>query len=108
MFQADPLSDEWKAYTEYIDHMVSDGLFKAIKCSLQHLTENTEATSKSSPLFEVQLTLNGNEMTFKPSLDHTVKGNFSDTVEGLIQSVYLIASHINRVAKHLGHDTYQV
>ncbi|XP_078250276.1 dynein axonemal heavy chain 11-like [Pogona vitticeps] len=107
LFQADPLSDEWKAYTEYVDHMVSDGLFKAIKCSLQHLTENTEATSKSSPLFEVQLILKGNEMTFKPSLDHTVKGNFSDIVEGLIQSAYLIASHINRVAKHLGRDTYQ-
>ncbi|KAJ7345633.1 hypothetical protein JRQ81_001583, partial [Phrynocephalus forsythii] len=107
LFQADPLSDEWKAYTEYIDHMVLDGLFKAIKGSLQHLTENTEATSKSSPSFEVQLILNGDGMTFKPSLDRTVEGNFSDIVEGLIQSIYLIASHINRVAKHLGQDTYQ-
>ncbi|KAH0621502.1 hypothetical protein JD844_022872 [Phrynosoma platyrhinos] len=107
LFQADPLSDEWRAYTEYIDHMVSDGLFKAIKCSLQYLLENTEMTSKSVPLFELQLLLNGNVMTFMPPLDHMVNGNFSDVVEGLIQNIYLIASHINRVAKHLGYETYQ-
>lgn len=57
MLQADPLSDEWKPYTEYIDHMIVDGLFKAIKCSLQYLTENTEAMFESTPLFEVQLAL---------------------------------------------------
>lgn len=57
MLQADPLSDEWKPYTEYIDHMIVDGLFKAIKCSLQCLTENTEAMFKSTLLFEVQLAL---------------------------------------------------
>lgn len=69
MLQADRLSDEWKPYTEYTDHMIVDGLFKAIKCSLQYLTENTETTFKSTPLFEVQLILNSSETTFKPSLD---------------------------------------
>ncbi|EMP35101.1 Dynein heavy chain 9, axonemal, partial [Chelonia mydas] len=56
--QADPLSDEWKAYTEYIDHMILDGLIKAIKCSLKYLIENTKTSFKSTPLFEVQLVLN--------------------------------------------------
>ncbi|KAJ7415552.1 hypothetical protein WISP_77429 [Willisornis vidua] len=69
LLQTDPLSDEWKLYTEYADHMIVDGLFKAIKCSLQYLTENTETTFKSAPLFEVQLFHNGSKMTFKPSLD---------------------------------------
>lgn len=69
MLQAEPLSDEWKLYTECIYHMIVDGLFKAIKCFLQYLTENTETTFKSTPLFEVQLVLNSNEMTSKPSLD---------------------------------------
>lgn len=49
--------------------MIVDGLFKAIKCFLQYLNENTEATFKSTPLFEVQLFLNSSEITFKPSLD---------------------------------------
>lgn len=66
MLQADPLSDEWKLYTEYIDHMIVDGLFKVIKCSLQYLAESSETTFKSTSLFEVQLVLNGSEMTFKP------------------------------------------
>lgn len=69
MLQTDPLSDEWKLYTEYIEHMIVDGLFKAIKCFLQYLNENTEATFKSTPLFEVQLFLKSSEITFKPSLD---------------------------------------
>uniref|UniRef100_A0A8D2LWB2 AAA+ ATPase domain-containing protein n=1 Tax=Varanus komodoensis TaxID=61221 RepID=A0A8D2LWB2_VARKO len=107
LLQADPLSEEWKAYTAYIDRLVSDGLFRAIKCSLQYLIESTEAGARPAPLFEVQLILHRNEMTFKPSLDRGISGNFSDIVEGLIQNIYLIASKINRVAKHLGHDTYQ-
>ncbi|XP_042314347.1 dynein axonemal heavy chain 11-like [Sceloporus undulatus] len=107
LLQADSLSDEWRAYTEYIDHMVSDGLFKAIKCSLQYMMENTEMTSKSTALFEIQLLLNGKEMTFTPSLDYMVNGNFFDVFEGLIQNIYLTASHINRVAKHLGYENYQ-
>lgn len=103
LLQADPLSDEWKAYTEYIDHMILDGLFKGIKCSLQYLIENTETTFKSSPLFEVQLlVLNGSEMIFKPSLDPNVNSNFSDIVEGLIRNIYRIISFVNRVVKHLG------
>lgn len=69
MLQADPLSDEWKFDTEHIDHMIADGLFKAIKCFLQYLTEKTETTFKPIPLFEVKLVVNSSEMTFKPSLD---------------------------------------
>lgn len=69
MLQADPLSDEWKLYTEYIDHMIADGLFKAIKCSLQYLTEKAQTTFKPIPLFEVKFVLNSSETTFKPSLD---------------------------------------
>ncbi|PKU49392.1 dynein heavy chain axonemal-like [Limosa lapponica baueri] len=69
LLQADRLSDEWKLYTEYIDHMIVDGQFKAIKCSLQYLTENTETTFKSTPFFEVQLVFNSSETTFKSSLD---------------------------------------
>jgi len=49
--------------------MIVDELFKAIKCSLQYLTENTETTLKSTPLFEAQFILSSGETIFKPSLD---------------------------------------
>ncbi|XP_043931285.1 dynein axonemal heavy chain 11-like [Protopterus annectens] len=107
LFLADSYSDEWKAYAEYIDGMILDGFIRAIKCSLYYLIENTESTLKSSPLFEVQLLLNGKEMTFKPSLDMAVKSNFYDIMDGLVKDIFRSASFIKRVAQHIEMDNYQ-
>ncbi|XP_069077648.1 dynein axonemal heavy chain 11-like [Pleurodeles waltl] len=107
LFQADSLSDNWKTYSEYIDHIILDGLFRAIKCSLQYVIDNTEKTFKYAPLFEIQLVLNGNEMTFRPLLDLNMNGNFADIVEGILGDIYRVASYIKRVAKHQGKDNYQ-
>lgn len=38
---ADPASDIWKAYVDYLDEIVMDGFFSAIECSLKYLLENT-------------------------------------------------------------------
>ncbi|NXH98563.1 DYH9 protein, partial [Pachycephala philippinensis] len=38
---ADPASDAWKAYLDYVDEIVLDGFFTAIECSLKYLLENT-------------------------------------------------------------------
>ncbi|XP_053327234.1 dynein axonemal heavy chain 11-like [Spea bombifrons] len=107
VFEAEPLSDKWRAYTEYIDRMILEGLCKAVKCSLQYLIENTESSLKTAPLFEVELVLNGSEMTFMPSLNPKISGNFSNIIVNLLKDVYQIASCIPRVAEHLGKPTYQ-
>ncbi|MEE6489662.1 hypothetical protein FKM82_015640 [Ascaphus truei] len=107
LFQADPPSPKWKAYTEYIDHIILEGLYRAVKCSLQYLIDHTEPSFKNAPLFEVELVLNGSEMTYKPSLDLNISGNFSNIIEGLLRDTYKIASFITRVATHLGKPTYQ-
>lgn len=41
LFSADPSSDTWKTYVDYLDDMLLDGLFLAIECSLKYLLENT-------------------------------------------------------------------
>lgn len=41
LFSADPASDIWKTYVDYIDDMMLDGFFLAIECSLKYLLENT-------------------------------------------------------------------
>ncbi|KAM8934084.1 dynein axonemal heavy chain 11-like [Pelodytes ibericus] len=107
LFQAETLWDKWKAYTEYIDRMILEGLHRAVKCSLQYLIDNTESSLKTAPLFEVELVLNGSEMTFMPSLDPKISGNFSNIIEALLRDTYQIASFIPRVAEHLGKSTYQ-
>ncbi|KAE8580906.1 hypothetical protein XENTR_v10024588 [Xenopus tropicalis] len=107
LFQADPISDIWKVYTEYLDHIIQEGLCKAVKHSLQYLIDNTEASLKKSPLFEVELVLSGGEMTFRPSLESKISDNFSNIIESLLRDTYQIASFIPRVAAHLGKETYQ-
>ncbi|GCB62780.1 hypothetical protein scyTo_0013113 [Scyliorhinus torazame] len=107
LFRADPLADEWKVYTEYIDHIILVGFFIAIKSFLQYLIECTEMLPKSPPLFEVQLVLNCCELSFNPSLDLEMKNSFYDLIEELMNDIFKMASKVRRVAKHLGIDTYQ-
>lgn len=44
LFRAEPSSEEWKAYVEYIDDMIVDGFFNSIECSLRLFLDNTGGT----------------------------------------------------------------
>lgn len=101
-------SSEWQAYTDHVDRMILAGFCSAVRCSLQYLVDNTEAVQRIAPLFEVQLVLNGNEMTFDPPLDFNYSGNFYDIMDKMVASITRMASFISRVAKHKQSDNYQV
>lgn len=101
-------SSEWEAYTDHVDRMILAGFGSAVRCSLQYLVDNTEAAQRIAPLFEVQLVLNGNEMTFDPPLDLNYSGNFYNVVDKMVASITRMASFIPRVAKHKQLDNYQV
>uniref|UniRef100_A0A671Z105 Dynein axonemal heavy chain 11 n=1 Tax=Sparus aurata TaxID=8175 RepID=A0A671Z105_SPAAU len=101
-------SSEWKAYTDYVDRMILTGFSSAVRCSLQYLMDNTDAAQRITPLFEVQLVLNGNEMTFDPPLDFSHGGNFYDIVDKMVSNITNMASFIPRVAEHKQLDNYQV
>lgn len=101
-------SSEWQAYTDYVDRMILAGFSSAVRCSLQYLMDNTDATQRITPLFEVQLVLNANEMTFDPPLDFSHTGNFFDIVDKIVANITNMASFIPRVAKHTQLDNYQV
>lgn len=88
--------------------MILAGFSSAVRCSLQYLVDNTEAAQRITPLFEVQLVLNGNEMTFDPPLDFNYSGNFYDIMDKMVASITRMASFIPRVAKHKQFDNYQV
>uniref|UniRef100_G3PRS5 Dynein axonemal heavy chain 11 n=1 Tax=Gasterosteus aculeatus TaxID=69293 RepID=G3PRS5_GASAC len=100
-------SSEWRAYTVYVDRMILAGFSSAVRCSLQYFMDNTDAAQRISPLFEVQLVLNNNELTFEPSLDFSRSGNFYDIVEKMVGNITDVASFIPRVAKHKQLDNYQ-
>uniref|UniRef100_A0AAQ5ZAJ7 Dynein axonemal heavy chain 11 n=1 Tax=Amphiprion ocellaris TaxID=80972 RepID=A0AAQ5ZAJ7_AMPOC len=103
----DQNSSEWQSYTEYVDRMILSGLSSAVRCSLQYLMDNTDAAQRITPLFEVQLVLNSNEMTFDPSLDLSHSGNFYDIVDKMVANITSMASFIPRVAIHKQRENYQ-
>uniref|UniRef100_A0A3B5A740 Dynein axonemal heavy chain 11 n=1 Tax=Stegastes partitus TaxID=144197 RepID=A0A3B5A740_9TELE len=105
---ADLNSSEWQAYTEYVDRMILSGFSSAVRCSLQYFMDNTDAAQRITPLFEVQLVLNSNEMTFEPSLDLSHSGNFYDIVDKMVANITSTASFIPRVAIHKQLENYQV
>ena len=70
--------------------------------------DNTDAAQRITPLFEVQLVLNSNEMTFDPSLDLNQSRNFYEIVDKTVTNITNVASFIPRVANHKGLDNYQV
>ncbi|KAJ8011706.1 hypothetical protein DPEC_G00061030 [Dallia pectoralis] len=98
---------EWRSYTDYVDRMVLAGFSSAVRCSLQYLIDNTDPALCIAPLFEVQLVLKKNEMTFEPSLDISHKGNFYDIIDKLVGDITRVASFIPRIAKHKNMENYQ-
>ncbi|XP_064890572.1 dynein axonemal heavy chain 9 isoform X3 [Columba livia] len=104
---ADPASDIWKAYVDYVDEIVLDGFFTAIECSLKYLLENTDPKAGLAPLFEVQLDLVIPDLIFQPSLDPGTNDGFYDMVEGLLNDIYRISSLVPRLAEHSGFLHYQ-
>lgn len=101
-------SSEWKAYTDYVDRIILAGFSSAVRCSLQYLMDNTDAALRITPLFEVQLVLNNNEMTFEPPFDYGHGGNFYDIMDKMVANITNMASFIPRVAKHTQLENYQV
>ncbi|KAM8946996.1 dynein axonemal heavy chain 9 [Pelodytes ibericus] len=107
LFNADPSSDIWKAYVDYIDEMVLDGFFNAIECSLKFLLDNTDSKAGLAPLFEVALDLVIPDMLFRPSLDLGASDGLYDIIEGLINDIYRISSLVPRLAEHSTFRHYQ-
>uniref|UniRef100_A0A8C2YH93 Dynein axonemal heavy chain 9 n=1 Tax=Coturnix japonica TaxID=93934 RepID=A0A8C2YH93_COTJA len=107
LLTADPASDAWKAYEDYVDEIILDGFFTAIECSLKYLLENTDPKAGHAPLFEVQLDLVIPDLIFRPSLDPGTNDGFYDMVESLLNDIYRISSLVPRLARHSGFPHYQ-
>nr|XP_019948992.1 PREDICTED: dynein heavy chain 11, axonemal [Paralichthys olivaceus] len=107
LFHADPASEVWQSYLEYVDEMVVEGLFSYISLSLQFFVDNMESWPKLAPLFASQLMLSGSELVFLPSLERDAGDGLYELIEGLVGDIFKTSVNINRVAAHLSTETYQ-
>ena len=73
LFKADPGSDIWRRYMEYLDDIVLDGFFNCLQCSLQYLLDNTDKEkSELLPLMEAKLEL----QVGRPGAAHTTNNQY--------------------------------
>ncbi|XP_051263753.1 dynein axonemal heavy chain 11 isoform X2 [Dicentrarchus labrax] len=107
LFHADPTSEAWQSYLEYVDEMVVEGLFSYISHSLQFFADNMESWPNQTPLFEAQLMLSSSGMVFLPSLEQDAGDGLYELIEGLVGDIFKTSVNINRVAAHLSMETYQ-
>ncbi|XP_071325394.1 dynein axonemal heavy chain 11 isoform X2 [Trachinotus anak] len=107
LFHADPASEAWQSYLEYVDEMVVEGLFSYLTHSLQFFVDNMESWPNQAPLFEAQLMLNDSGMVFLPSLERDAGDGLYELIEGLVGDIFKTSVNINRVAAHLSMESYQ-
>jgi dynein heavy chain len=99
----------WKAYTLCVDKMIVEGFNTIIQTSLNYFLKETDHIKfEPDPLFEIQLRLDQPELLFTPSMEIEEPESFYLIIQDLIQSVYKQASLIQRIAKHIGANDYQV
>lgn len=108
LLKAVPDVDSWKIYVEYMDDIVIDGLYNTILHSMEFFIQNTDEKLKPAPLFEAQMSLSGNEIVFKPSLQKEDGDGLYDLMEELLGDIFKMSGQVKRIAKHFGVDNYQV
>ncbi|KAM9424094.1 dynein axonemal heavy chain 9 isoform 2-T2 [Pholidichthys leucotaenia] len=107
LFKAEPSSEEWEAYVEYIDDMIIDGFFNSIECSLKFFLDNTDQKTVVTPLFEAQLDLKVPDLVFAPSMEFGAGDCLFELVESLVNDVFRISSLVSRLTPHSPFPHYQ-
>ncbi|XP_060906749.1 dynein axonemal heavy chain 11 [Labrus mixtus] len=107
LLNADPDSEAWQSYLEFVDEMVVEGLFSYISHSLQFFVDNMESGPKQKPLLEAQLMLRSSGMVFLPSLEREAGDGFYELIEGLVRDIFKTSENIYRVAAHQTMENYQ-
>ncbi|KAJ3597932.1 hypothetical protein NHX12_001448 [Muraenolepis orangiensis] len=95
---ADPASEAWRSYLDYVDEMVIDGLFSYVSKSLEFFVENMESQPCQAPLFEAQLLLSGPAMVFVPSLQREAGDGLHHLLEDLVGDVFKTTAVVDRVS----------
>ena len=107
-FGADPASELWQSYLEYVDEMLVEGFFSAISHSLEFFVENMEAGPRQVPLLEARMVLNGSAVSFLPSLEREAGDGLYELVETLVGDIFKMSGTVKRVASYLEMESYQV
>ena len=102
----------WKAYTDYVNEIVLEGISKAIFTALAHLNDQINPTfikrNELQPIFEIKLELGENQVNFEPIIEENPHLNsVRNAAKGWINDFYSIAMFITRLDKPEASDFLQ-
>ncbi|KAJ3292200.1 hypothetical protein HDU79_001606 [Rhizoclosmatium sp. JEL0117] len=99
---ADTTSEIWSNYLVYVDNIVREGFFNAIKTSLDYLTENMDrdrmAGKEIGPLLEAKLELDNDTLVFTPGMSDDSGDGLNAIVSDLLNGIYEISSLMTRIS----------
>ena len=93
---------DWKAYVDFVNNIVVDGLASVVLYSLDFVIQNTDSSLIKSkgrvPILEIQLDLKASKVVFSPDLGNSEKKNgLRDIVNSWIEDFYLTATLFKRL-----------
>jgi dynein heavy chain len=92
---------DWKAYVDFVNNMVLDGLARVVVVSLEFLHGQIApgaAGQEKVPMMEISLDLCGDDVMFIPDLfETTQKNGVRDIVNGWIRDFFQVCSLFKRV-----------
>ena len=93
---------DWKAYVDFVNNIVVDGLAKVVIASLNFVVEQTdpEILKKKDrvPMLEIELDLKASRVVFSPDIDRTEKKTgLRDIVDSWVDDFYGLALLFKRI-----------
>ncbi|CAG2065219.1 unnamed protein product, partial [Timema podura] len=98
----------WLNYVDFIDDVISEGLFNTIMCSMMFFMNEMDPELHRPPVFEIQLHLQEQELVFKPSVIIEDPGGFFLLLITVMLEVLRMATLVPRVTKGSKHPDYMV
>ncbi|KAJ3391292.1 hypothetical protein HDU84_006208 [Entophlyctis sp. JEL0112] len=102
VLEAETSSEIWMNYLIYVDNIVREGFWTAVKTSLDYLAENMDRDRMSGkelgPLLEAKLELDNDALLFTPGMAEDSRDGLLVIISQLMDDIYEISSLMSRVA----------
>ncbi|KAJ3051836.1 hypothetical protein HK097_007152 [Rhizophlyctis rosea] len=93
-------SEKWERYKVYVDGIVKDGFWQAIRTSVEYLVVNmdTGKVSELGPLMEAKLELDNEMLVYTPAMEEEAFNSLFDIINDLLDDIFDVSSLMGRIA----------
>jgi dynein heavy chain len=93
---------DWKAYVDFMNNVVVDGLAQVVIISLEYLADQIDPdviqAQDKMPLLEIKLNLHGKMVSYEPTIEHTQsQEGIRDIINGWVESFFKVGTLFKRI-----------